>query len=561
MARTRTRAAAPQTVAAAPTGAAAPTPAAAPTGPLKDDKKHRQILYWRLISSVFELNDKHPGFNRMAGDIAKDLAMPDLILDPGVAIDTLLQRFPDLRPAFEAELPIQRTPEDDEDASAGDGEEANEASGEETADASGQTSGQTSGEESADASAGASAGESGASKEAGAASATATAADDAIGPGPDGKARLKRALVYSKLLLNAFGPNTQKKSISATDYAQWTKDLGWLEQSFGYGPGALRGRARGGGGGAGTGPGGGGGRPVSEEELRAGFSAMEGDLIKRMALREVLKDSELARKLTPSMPLVEQLLRDKANLSGEALANAKMLIRAYVDQLAEVLKLKVEQAAKGKIDRSVPPKRIFRNLDLKRTVWKNLTNYNTAEKRLYVDRLFYRRTSTKKQPTRLIVVVDQSGSMVDAMVQSTILASIFTGLPNVDVHLVAFDTRVIDLTPWVRDPFEVLLRTDLGGGTLIHQALVEASQKIVEPKNTAMVLISDFYEGGSDQVLLDYIIGLKGSGVHFIPVGALTSSGYFSVSEFFRTRLKELGMPILSGAVTKLIQELRYLLK
>jgi hypothetical protein len=146
------------------------------------------------------------------------------------------------------------------------------------------------------------------------------------------------------------------------------------------------------------------------------------------------------------------------------------------------------------------------------------------------------------------------------MVQSTILASIFTGLPNVDVHLVAFDTRVLDLTPWVRDPMEVLLRTELGGGTLIHQALVEASKKIVEPKNTAMVLISDFYEGGSDQVLLDYIIGLKNSGVHFIPVGALTSSGYFSVSEFFKTRLKELGMPILSGAVTKLIKELRYLL-
>jgi len=288
---------------------------------------------------------------------------------------------------------------------------------------------------------------------------------------------------------------------------------------------------------------------------------MEGDLIKRMALREVLKDSELARKLTPSMTLVEQLLRDKANLSGVALANAKMLIRAYVDQLAEVLRLRVAQATKGKIDRSVPPKRVFRNLDLKRTVWKNLTNWNSDERRLYVDRLFYRRTSTKKQPTRLIVVVDQSGSMVDAMVQSTILASIFTGLPNVDVHLIAFDTQVLDLTPWVSDPFEVLLRTQLGGGTLIHQALVEAAQKVVEPRNTAMVLISDFYEGGSDQVLLDYIISLKSSGVHFIPVGALTSSGYFNLCEFFRVRLKELGMPILSGSVTKLIQELRYLLK
>lgn len=61
-------------------------------------------------------------------------------------------------------------------------------------------------------------------------------------------------------------------------------------------------------------------------------------------------------------------------------------------------------------------------------------------------------------------------------------------------------------------------------------------------------------------MLLDGIKAIKDAGVHFIPVGALQSSGYFSVSEFFKTKLKELGMPILSGSVTKLIQQLRYLL-
>ena len=157
----------------------------------------------------------------------------------------------------------------------------------------------------------------------------------------------------------------------------------------------------------------------------------------------------------------------------------------------------------------------------------------------------------------MIVVVDQSGSMVDAMVQCTILASIFSGLPNVDVHLLAFDTRVLDLTAWVSDPFEVLLRTKLGGGTYIYQALVEAAQKILEPRNTALVLISDFYEGGSDQILFDYIKSLKESGVHFIPVGAVTSSGYFSVNQWFRDRLKTLGTPILTGSPKKLIQELK----
>ncbi len=46
-------------------------------------------------------------------------------------------------------------------------------------------------------------------------------------------------------------------------------------------------------------------------------------MVQRMELREVLKDPKLAAKLTPSMALTEQLLRDKSNLSGVALATAK----------------------------------------------------------------------------------------------------------------------------------------------------------------------------------------------------------------------------------------------
>ena len=72
-----------------------------------------------------------------------------------------------------------------------------------------------------------------------------------------------------------------------------------------------------------------------------------------------------------------------------------------------------------------------------------------------------------------------------------------------------------------------------------------------------LVLISDFYEGGSYELLLNYIKELKDSGLHFIPVGALTSGGHVSIDQWFRKRLKELGMPILSGRVNKLIEELK----
>lgn len=477
--------------------------------------QRRQVLYWRLLASMFGFTSQGGNFQSMSVEIVDELGLPQLILDPNISIENLLHRYPELEPDFTQLI----LPSSSEQASYPEQPDSNSKS-EDT---------------------------------------------------------LRVALVFSKLLLNAFGPNTQSSVVTAQQYAQWLKDVGYLEKALGYPPGSLRGQkpctgagaglSRGAGSSSSAGSGSGsdgegalsgtGLGAVSEEQLHATLKAMEGELIERMALREVLKDDQLAGQLTPSMALVEQLLRDKANLSGNALKNAKRLIQQYIDELAEVLRLQVAQTVSSKIDRSVPPKRVFRNLDLNRTIWKNLTNWNPAQERLYVDRLYYHHTAKKKTPTRMIVVVDQSGSMVDAMVQCTILASIFAGIPNVDVHLLAFDTQVLDLTPWVNDPFEVLLRTQLGGGTYIYQALVEAAQKIVEPSHTVLVLISDFYEGGSDQVLFDYIKSLKESGLHFIPVGAVTSSGYFSVSQWFRDRLKELGTPILTGSPQKLIQELK----
>ncbi|MEU4106185.1 VWA domain-containing protein, partial [Streptomyces tanashiensis] len=287
------------------------------------------------------------------------------------------------------------------------------------------------------------------------------------------------------------------------------------------------------------------------------LGAIEADLVQRMHLREVLADPALAARLTPSMSLIEQLLRDKGNLSGVALANAKALIRRYVDEVARVLRTQVEKATAGELDRSVPPKRVFRNLDLDRTIWKNLTNWSPEEERLYVDRLYYRHTVRRTTPQRLVVVVDQSGSMVDSMVNCTILASIFAGLPKVDVHLIAYDTRAIDLTPWVHDPFDVLLRTNLGGGNDGPVAMAMARPKIAEPRNTVMVWISDFYEFDRSQPLFEGIEEVHRSGVRFIPVGSVTSSGRQEVNPWFRERFKALGTPVISGHIDKLVHELK----
>ncbi len=296
---------------------------------------------------------------------------------------------------------------------------------------------------------------------------------------------------------------------------------------------------------------------IDKEEMENVFQSLETKIIKKMNIRELLKDEELYQKIQPSMSIVEELLFQKDRLSGIELKNAKSLIRRYVNKLAETLLSRVNKSIRKIPNPDIVPKKVFRNLDIKRTIWKNLPNWNGNDKKLYVDQVFFYRAGKKTLPSKIIVVVDQSGSMVEAMVQTTILASIFAGLPNVEVELFAFDTRVINLTKYVRDPLEVLMNTKLGGGTYINQAVEKAKQNITDPKNTAMVLITDYYEGGSDQVLFENIISIKEDGVTFISVASMNKRGHVYVNNSFVSRLKKEGIPTIMGNLDDLISHLR----
>ncbi|MGV9940632.1 vWA domain-containing protein [Streptomyces sp. NPDC003401] len=470
------------------------------TGAAPHDNR-RQVLYWRLLARLFD-PEEQAALESASLAVVEDIGLPPALLDPGTSVDSVVQRHPELAAEFDGLM----VPEAEADPAA------------------------------------------------------ETEPGPAAGPDDtrDRPAEVRRAALVSKVLLNVFATGTG--AVSAGRLARWQADAGWLERALGCAPGDLRGGRAGGGRGAGpTGSGGNGRTPDLSRlvpQIGPELGALEADLVKRMHLREVLADPALAARLTPSMSLIEQLLRDKNNLSGVALANAKALIRRFVDEVAEVLRTQVEKTTVGAVDRSVPPKRVFRNLDLDRTVWKNLTNYSPEEERLYVDRLYYRHTARRTTPQRLVVVVDQSGSMVDSMVNCTILASIFAGLPKVDVHLIAYDTQALDLTPWVHDPFETLLRTHLGGGTDGTVAMALAQPKIAEPRNTVVVWISDFYEWRGEP-LYDSMAALHRSGVKFIPVGSVTSSGRGSVNPWFRERFKDLGTPVLSGHIRKLVHELK----
>src|SRR5207342_3312897 len=148
------------------------------------------------------------------------------------------------------------------------------------------------------------------------------------------------------------------------------------------------------------------------------------------------------------------------------------------------------------------PRRVFRNLDLARTLRKNLHNWDAERELLLVDDVFYFAAERNKRPWHIIVCVDQSGSMLDSAIFSAVMASIFAELPGIRTSLVLFDTNVVDLSDQVGSPVDVLLKVQLGGGTDITKALIYANTLVRQPQRTIVVLITDFYEGGNEQNLV-----------------------------------------------------------
>ena len=94
----------------------------------------------------------------------------------------------------------------------------------------------------------------------------------------------------------------------------------------------------------------------------------------------------------------------------------------------------------------------------------------------------------------MIILVDESGSMLDSVIYSAVTASVFYSLRMMKVHLCIFDTSVVDLSAECMDPVETLMKVQLGGGTDIGQALAYAAELVENPRRTIVALITDFYE-------------------------------------------------------------------
>jgi len=273
---------------------------------------------------------------------------------------------------------------------------------------------------------------------------------------------------------------------------------------------------------------------------------LERELINRRGLNEILQSPELLDKVEPNIEIVKTLLTHKSLLKPETRVLARKLIAKVVEEIKNKMRTQIEQAITGAIRRDRhSPRRIYRNLDLKTTVRRNLRHYDPDRKKLLVDQLFFFAAERKKRPWHIIVTVDQSGSMLDSAIFSAIMASIFAELPAVRTSFLLFDTTVVDLSGQVGQPVDVLLSIQLGGGTDITSALKYSQQLVTEPARTIVVLITDFCEGRPEEDLVHQVRTMSQSGMRMIGLGAL---GYNARPQYNKTtakKLRKVGMDIL----------------
>ena len=285
---------------------------------------------------------------------------------------------------------------------------------------------------------------------------------------------------------------------------------------------------------------------VHELFPRAAREVLERELVQRRGIEQLLEQPRLLEKVEPNVELVKTILTHKGLLNPKTRVLARKVIDKVVSELREKIKVQVEPAIVGAIRRDRhSPRAVFRNLDLRTTIRRNLHNYDHDRQQLVVDRMFFHAAERNKRPWHIVVVVDQSGSMLDSAIFSAIMASIFYELPAVRTSLLLFDTEVVDLSDQVGQPVDVLLKVQLGGGTHIAKALRYTQQLLREPGRTIVVLITDFYEGGPEQALVKVTRDLAQSGVRMIGLGALGYDARPAYNKNTAGKLRKVGMDVL----------------
>ncbi len=266
-------------------------------------------------------------------------------------------------------------------------------------------------------------------------------------------------------------------------------------------------------------------------DLRTLFSPMEikviqNDAIERKGLKQLLFEPELLDSIEPDINTASLLLMLKDQIPKKSKDNARAYIAKIVEdinrRLSDDIKRSVTSAMNRRNHSPIPSAAA---LDYKLTIRRNLKNYDNKLGTILPERFYFYERVSRSASRTVIIDIDQSGSMGESAIYSSVIGCILASMNSLKTHVIAFDTNVTDLTEYCADPVDLLYGIQLGGGTDIEKSVAYCTELIEEPDKTTMFIVTDLYEGGNRNGLIRRLGELKESGVNVVILLAISDSG------------------------------------
>ena len=284
-------------------------------------------------------------------------------------------------------------------------------------------------------------------------------------------------------------------------------------------------------------------RTLFEKDL---VTVIQSDAIERCGLRQLIFEPELLENLEPDIGLASTLLMLKDQIPKRSKESARAFIAKIVEEINKLLEADIRRAVTSSINRRLhSPIPSASALDFQLTIRRNLKNYNKELGTIVPEHFYFfdRTTAAASRQWTVILDVDQSGSMGESVIYSSIMSCILASMASIRTHIVAFDTNIVDLTEKCDDPVDLLFGFQLGGGTNIDQSVAYCQKFVENPSKTLFFLITDLEEGGNRASLMNRLKELKESGVTVVCLLAIADGGKPYYDAQMAEKVARIGIP------------------
>ena len=282
-------------------------------------------------------------------------------------------------------------------------------------------------------------------------------------------------------------------------------------------------------------------------------AVVQNDAIERKGLKQLLLEPELLDTLEPDLNLASTLLMLKDQIPKKSKESARTFIRKIVEEINKLLENDMRRAVTAALNRRAhSPLPSASALDFPYTIRRNLKNYNKELGVVIPERVWFFDRSSRMNRWHVILDIDQSGSMGQSILYSSVMACVLASMSAVKTSVVAFDTQIMDLTPLCADPVDLLFGFQMGGGTDIAKSIAYCQNLVESPAKTLFFLISDLDEGGNRAGLLRRLEELKSSGVTVVVLLAIADGGKPYYDAQTAQRVAAMDIPCFACAPEKL---------